>query len=153
MRRIDWLLTQYAKSHQDPVNKLIHWFCITLIFFSVIGLAWTIQFPCADNPFLNWGTVAMIPIAAYYLFLSRTLAVGMILLMCAFCICAHLLNTYVSTPLWLISTVIFIVSWVFQFIGHMVEGQKPSFLTDVRYLLVGPAWLMHSFYRRVGLPY
>ena len=45
------------------------------------------------------------------------------------------------------------VSWVFQFIGHMFEGQKPSFMSDVRFLLIGPAWLMHFVYRRAGLPY
>jgi uncharacterized membrane protein YGL010W len=152
MRRIDCLLTEYAKSHQNAVNKLIHWFCITLIFFSVVGMAWCIPFPFASNPFVNWATLAMIPVAAYYVYLSRTLAVGMILLMCVFALCAYLMHIHINTPLWLISVVIFIISWVFQFLGHMVEGQKPSFLTDVRFLLVGPAWLMHSVYRRVGLP-
>ncbi len=48
---------------------------------------------------------------------------------------------------------IFVVSSAFQFIGHKVEGKKPSFLKDVEFLLIGPAWLMHFVYKKIGLPY
>ena len=44
-----------------------------------------------------------------------------------------------------------VVAWVGQFIGHAIEGRRPSFLTDLAYLLVGPAWLMDKLLRRVGI--
>jgi uncharacterized membrane protein YGL010W len=56
-------------------------------------------------------------------------------------------------PLWVICIVIFIVAWIGQFYGHKIEGKKPSFLKDVQFLLIGPAWLMHFVYKRLGIPY
>jgi uncharacterized membrane protein YGL010W len=46
-----------------------------------------------------------------------------------------------TTPLWLVATVIFITTWIVQFVGHHIEGAKPSFFDDLLYLLVGPAFL------------
>ena len=36
---------------------------------------------------------------------------------------------------------VFVFSWIGQFIGHKIEGKKPSFLEDLLFLLVGPAWI------------
>jgi uncharacterized membrane protein YGL010W len=46
---------------------------------------------------------------------------------------------------------VFVVAWIGQFIGHAIEGRRPSFFTDLAYLLVGPAWLMDKFLRRIGV--
>jgi uncharacterized membrane protein YGL010W len=56
-------------------------------------------------------------------------------------------------PLWLVSAIVFVVAWIGQFYGHKVEGKKPSFLKDIQFLLIGPAWLLHFIYRRLGIPY
>ena len=56
-----------------------------------------------------------------------------------------------SAPLWLISAAIFAVAWVGQFIGHAYEGKRPSFLRDLRFLLVGPLWLLAGAYERLGI--
>ena len=93
-------------------------------------------------PLITWSLLALLwwlsPAAAYlliggatlfYLMLSFTLAIGMLAL------------------------AVFVAAWVGQFVGHRIEGKKPSFLEDVRYLLVGPAWLLAKVYRRVGIPY
>ena len=45
---------------------------------------------------------------------------------------------------------VFVLAWIGQFVGHKFEGHRPSFLTDLSYLLVGPAWLMEKFLRRLG---
>jgi uncharacterized membrane protein YGL010W len=34
----------------------------------------------------------------------------------------------------------FTVGWGFQFVGHIFEGKKPSFVDDKRNLLVGLLW-------------
>jgi uncharacterized membrane protein YGL010W len=47
---------------------------------------------------------------------------------------------------------LFAAAWVGQFKGHQIEGKKPSFLKDLQFLLVGPAWLLHFVYRKAGLP-
>jgi hypothetical protein len=40
-----------------------------------------------------------------------------------------------------------------QFSRHWIEGEKPSFFKDVQFLLIGPAWLMHFIYRKLGIGY
>ena len=49
-------------------------------------------------------------------------------------------------PLWLISLIIFAVAWVGQFYGHKLEGKKPSFLKDIQFLLIGPAWILDNWF-------
>jgi uncharacterized membrane protein YGL010W len=60
---------------------------------------------------------------------------------------------WAEVPLWMVSLVIFFVAWIGQFYGHKIEGKKPSFLKDIQFLLIGPAWLMHFIYKRLGIPY
>jgi uncharacterized membrane protein YGL010W len=56
-------------------------------------------------------------------------------------------------PVWQMSLGLFVIMWVFQFIGHAIEGKKPSFFKDVQFLLIGPAWLMGFIYRKLGIHY
>ena len=158
MRKIDALLAEYGESHQNQTNKSIHWICVPLIFFSVVGLIASIpsgivQTVLGDgNPYANWATIALILVTAYYVTLSIWLTVGMATF--------GLLCLYVSTmismsgaSLWLVSLIIFAVAWVGQFYGHKIEGKKPSFFKDLQFLLIGPAWLMHFIYKKIGIPY
>ena len=52
-----------------------------------------------------------------------------------------------------IAATVFVVAWIAQFVGHRIEGRKPSFLTDLTYLLIGPAWVLAKLYRRLGWAY
>jgi uncharacterized membrane protein YGL010W len=156
-RKIDQLLSEYGESHQNPTNKFIHWICVPAIFFSIVGLFWSIPngllLGLYAHPFFTWATVALIIVLIYYTTLSISLMVGMggFSFLCLYF--AHLLSQWEFAPLWLISIVIFIAAWIVQFIGHNIEGKKPSFLKDVQFLMIGPAWLMHFIYKKIGLPY
>ena len=159
MRRIDELLSEYGESHQNETNKTIHWICVPLIFFSIVGLIASI--PSSDvqtfmgegNPYANWATVVLALVLIYYVTLSIPLSVGM-MLFGAFCLfLANFIVRLGIAPLWLICLIIFALAWIGQFYGHKVEGNKPSFFKDVQFLLIGPAWLMHFIYKRLGIPY
>jgi len=41
---------------------------------------------------------------------------------------------------WLIPLTLFVIGWIFQFVGHAVEGKPPEFLKDWRFLFVGLRW-------------
>jgi uncharacterized membrane protein YGL010W len=159
MRRIDALLAEYGESHRNATNKAIHWICVPLIFFSIVGLIASIPsqpvqgFFGEGNPYANWATVVMVLVLIYYVTLSIPLTLGMAFfsLLCLFL--ARIISLTNVAPLWLISIVIFVVAWIGQFYGHKVEGKKPSFLRDIQFLLIGPAWLMHFIYKRLGIPY
>jgi uncharacterized membrane protein YGL010W len=157
MRKIDMLLAEYGESHQNSTNKAIHWICVPLIFFSVVGLIASIpnglvQSMLGDNPYANWATVALVVVLAYYVTLSIPLGLGM-MLFGALCLYGARLIVAQGWTLWIVCIAVFILAWIGQFYGHKIEGKKPSFLKDVQFLLIGPAWLMHFLFKRIGLPY
>jgi len=159
MRNIDSLLLEYGESHQNKTNKLIHWFCVPAIFFSVVGLIFSIPsgFLAVQLPFLgdyaNWATLILFLLLFYYISLSPALTFGM-LLFSAFCLfLANYLAITFPGMLAYISLAVFVLAWIVQFYGHKIEGKKPSFLKDVQFLMIGPAWLMHFIYKKIGIAY
>ena len=159
MRKIDQLLAEYGESHQNATNKIIHWICVPLIFFSVVGLIASIpsgivqSFMGQGNPYANWAAVTLIVVIAYYVSLSIPLTIGMALFGALCLVIAARLSNLEFAPLWAICLGIFVLAWIGQFYGHKVEGKKPSFLKDLQFLMIGPAWLMHFIYKKLGIPY
>ncbi|MDE0575028.1 MAG: DUF962 domain-containing protein [Candidatus Poseidoniales archaeon] len=150
----DWL-DGYGESHQNPLNKKIHWFAVPLIFLTIVGLLWSIPVPevMAVNQWVNFATIMLIPVIIFYARLSISLTVGMTL-WSVFCyaVC-HLYGSVTDIPLWQACLVVFALAWIGQFYGHKVEGQKPSFIEDIQYLMIGPAWLMSFIYDKLGIKY
>lgn len=157
MRKIDQLLAEYGESHQNETNKMIHWICVPAIFFSVVGLIASIPsgmlHSIVNTPFANWAVIILALVLIYYLSLSIPLSIGMALFVGVCLFLARWISHLGIAPLWLISVIIFVVAWIGQFYGHKVEGKKPSFFKDLQFLLIGPAWLMHFIYKRLGIPY
>jgi uncharacterized membrane protein YGL010W len=89
----------------------------------------------------------------WYFRLSVPLGVGMIAVSVGMLAACEVVADAVPLALWQTSLIIFVLAWVGQFIGHKIEGKKPSFLKDLQFLLVGPMWLMHFIYRKVGFAY
>jgi uncharacterized membrane protein YGL010W len=146
--------SEYGESHQNLVNQAIHKVAVPLILFSVLGLLWSIPFPIEGIPFfLNWASVAAVFCFGFYARLSPKLCLGIIAIVALQMAILSWLDLYVVTPVWVISIVIFVLSWVLQFIGHHVEGKKPSFFKDLQFLLIGPIWVLAMVYRKVGLDY
>jgi len=150
----DWL-GEYSESHTHRTNKILHWLCVPPIVLSVMGLLWSLPVPgvfVEQSPWLNWATLAAAAATIYYFALSPALALGASL---AFLILLWVIQwlTGLPWPLWLTSAVIFVAAWIGQFIGHAIEGKRPSFFKDVQFLLIGPLWLVAAAYRRLSLPY
>ncbi len=155
-KTIHWFLDKYGESHQNATNKLIHWVCVPAIMFSLFGLIYAIPFFTERSLFFNWAAVLLLAALLYYLRLSLAMFLGFILVGGAMLLGNNAI--YEATgrdagQLALISLLIFIVAWIGQFIGHKIEGKKPSFLEDVQFLLIGPAWLLHFIYKKVGIGY
>ncbi|MDP4601038.1 MAG: DUF962 domain-containing protein [Polaribacter sp.] len=140
---------EYAISHQNKTNIAIHYICVPLIFFSVIGLLMSIPTIFLENlfglhnPLLeNWAIVIGALISIFYLRLGFWYFAQMlfVILLCI------VLNFWLSnvTNLLYASLSIFIIAWIGQFYGHKVEGAKPSFLKDLQFLLIGPLWVIQK---------
>ena len=160
-RPVDVYFDKYAESHQNPTNKAIHWVCVPLIVFSLLGLLWSVPFPYLKfsgqyNGFLNWASFLIGFSIYYYYKLSPTLSYLMLLVLFAFSYGVMELDAWQKhggLMLWQVSLAIFVISWIGQFIGHKIEGKKPSFLDDLKFLLIGPIWLLHFILKRFGLKY
>lgn len=150
----DWF-SEYGESHAHPTNKLLHWVCVPLIVLAVMGLLWSIPVPrafAALSSWLNWATLTALVAVVYYASLSLGLAFGVAV---AYVVMFVVLNALASLPwpLWATSLAIFVLAWIGQFIGHAVEGKRPSFFKDLQFLMIGPLWLVASIYRRFGVSY
>ena len=158
---VDVLFDKYAESHQNHSNELIHWVCVPLIVFSLLGLVWAIPFPHLEflgryNGYLNWASFLIAFSVYYYYKLSPVMSYLMLLLIFAMSMGIVQLEKWElagGPALWLVCAVIFVLAWIGQFIGHKIEGKKPSFLEDVKFLLIGPIWLLHFICKKVGLKY
>jgi uncharacterized membrane protein YGL010W len=141
-RTIDTLLAQYSESHRNPTNELIHFVCVPLIVFSLLGILYAL------HPVLALAAVA--GSLWYYLQLSKPFAVGMLAMSILMLSILAAMPPMTVLPL---SIAVFVVSWIGQFIGHKIEGKKPSFLDDLRFLLIGPLFVLGFLYRRLNLAY
>jgi uncharacterized membrane protein YGL010W len=154
MKEIDRYFEHYGESHRNRVNKTIHWLAVPAIFFSMLGLIWSIPVPPSlqFTPYFNWASVAIALVLYYYYRFSPAIAFGMLLVIF---IMSYLIVQIEQSgaSLWRVCIWLFVIAWAFQFIGHKIERKKPSFLEDIRYLLIGPAWLLHFIYRKLGLKY
>jgi uncharacterized membrane protein YGL010W len=150
MRKIDALLTEYGESHQNETNKLVHWFAVPVIVWTVFALLWSLPFPVAI-PYVNWCTILAVLSMLYYISISPPLAVAMAVYTG---ICLWLIHIYsFPLPLWQFALGVFVVAWIAQFWGHKVEGKKPSFFKDIQFLMIGPAWLASFLFKKYGIKY
>jgi uncharacterized membrane protein YGL010W len=141
-RTIDVLLDQYSDSHRNPTNELIHFVCVPVIVFTLLGILWSI------HPLLS--VIAVLAALVYYFRLSPPFAFGMLLMSAVMLALLALMPPFTVLPL---SIAIFVVAWIGQFIGHKIEGKKPSFFDDLRFLLIGPLFVLGFLYRRLHVAY
>lgn len=138
-RRVDALLAHYGQSHQNPSNAAIHYGAIPLIMFSLCGLMFAV------HPWLAYAFIAASMV--YYARLSwvffGVMCIWSVLIVGA-------LHAMGAQVLWA-CVLIFVGAWVAQFIGHKIEGKKPSFFEDLQYLWVGPLFVLSKPMRKLGI--
>jgi uncharacterized membrane protein YGL010W len=157
MRKVDLLFAEYSKSHRNPTNKFIHWICVPLIFWTILGFTSLIPSPhlCASY----FGCVSIVSliviilITLFYIRLSLLIAILMVVVMLMMEHFIYLTNIHVGKQSWIVYLSVFIITWIFQLIGHKIEGKKPTFLKDLQFLLIGPIWLLGFVLKKTGIRY
>jgi len=151
MKTMQQWFSDYAVSHQNTTNKKIHYFCVPVIFFSIIGLIMSIpnkvliQLTGLNNPLvINWAVLISIPILIFYIRLSFKVFIQMALFTIVCILGNYFLNAKIN--LLLFSIILFVLAWIGQFYGHHIEGKKPSFIKDLQFLLIGPAWVFKKIF-------
>ena len=154
MRPVDMYLDQYSADHRNATNQWIHLLCVPAIVWSVTAALWTVPVPAGLFRPGAVAAFAMVAALAFYWRMSRKLWIGIALFFIGFA----WLNWWIAEQfgmrnlLWT-SIGVFVVAWIGQFIGHIYEGHRPSFFTDLTFLLIGPMWTLRKLYTRLGLGY
>jgi uncharacterized membrane protein YGL010W len=138
-RKIDILLAHYSASHQNPRNSAIHTFAVPLIMLSLCGMMFAL------HPWVAYAFIAASMV--YYLRLSRVFFAVMCVWSVLVVAALHAMGPHVLVA----SVLIFVGAWIAQFIGHKIEGKKPSFFEDIQYLWVGPLFVTAKFLPKLGI--
>ena len=141
LRRVDALLNHYGLSHTHPTNELIHFVAIPAIMLSLVGMMFAVH-PAIAVLFFAASMV-------YYARLSWRFTACMLLVSSMILAAVDALDA--RGLLLPASVAVFVIAWIFQFIGHRLEGKKPSFFEDVQYLWVGPLFVLSKLFLRLGV--
>jgi uncharacterized membrane protein YGL010W len=160
MRTLVQWLDSYGQSHKHPVNILLHKICVPTIVFTVYGMLWTVPLPDSLRGLIRIGNIgyanlASLTLAAgllFYLRLSLRMAAGMAMMSVTMLALLGWLEAR-GVDIALLSLCLFVLAWIGQFVGHKIEGKKPSFFEDLQFLLIGPAWTLAALYRALGIRY
>jgi len=146
MRTLDSWLAEYSISHQNPLNKKIHWICVPLITASIIGMIWSLT-PIGTLLIL---ILMMLFYARLSLPLFLVMSLFSALVVTIIAMLSAPLIALMGNPVWFYIA-LFILGWIGQFYGHKVEGKKPSFFKDLQFLLIGPAWCANFLMQRLHI--
>lgn len=149
MKSIHLWLAEYSDSHRHPVNKRLHWLCVPPIVITVFGFLRALP---VGNDLVNAATVAGLLTLIYYALLSWRLMLGLVPVTAAVLLLVDASHAALGPWHLPLMVGIFVLAWIGQFVGHRVEGKKPSFFKDVQFLMIGPLWLLADVYRRLDLP-
>ncbi|CAF1478265.1 unnamed protein product [Adineta steineri] len=153
-------LDEYALSHQNPTNIIIHKICVPAITLTIIAMLW--RLPIIPKHIRNTISIGksglinpsliFIPVLAFYWNLSSSMAIGMTILFLLVIILLIIMEKN-HARIFRLALIVFILAWIGQFIGHEIEGKKPAFFKDLQFLLIGPLWTLSHVYKFFGIDY
>lgn len=153
VRSVDRFFAAYSDDHRHPTNQALHVVCVPAIVWSLLALMYCIPLG-AGTPTGLLAAVLAIASVAFWLWLSVPLGLGAAALMSLSWVSVAALHGSVGTmTLALIGAAVFAAAWIGQFIGHHIEGRRPSFFTDLVYLMIGPIWVLSKGYRKLSVGY
>ena len=127
-------LSFYKSYHNNNINKAIHFICIPMIIISIMLFMSKIyvvnEFYNSKTDFINF--IIVIYVISY----SKDfgLLIGFIMTI-YFMILKFISNISILNNDLVgvnnMSTYLFISGWIFQFIGHYIEGKKPALFTSI----------------------
>jgi uncharacterized membrane protein YGL010W len=138
MQDIQTLFADYAAYHQTAGNKFFHRLGIPMIMLSLIGMLTQVPLLDVATVRIDLAMLLIAAAAAYYFVIEWRLALAMIAISVAF----YFIGA--AIPFW-INVTLFVLGWIFQFIGHKVyEHKNPAFFRNFVHLLVGPLWILND---------
>ncbi len=151
MRTINEQLSNYAAYHRDRRNIATHFVGIPMIVVAVATLLSRPNFGSWMGLALTPALVLSLAVAAYYLLLDLRFGLVMSSLLALSLLAGQWLSEQ-GTSAWLLSGIgLFVIGWIFQFVGHYYEGRKPAFVDDLMGLIIGPLFVVAETAFALGL--
>ena len=150
MTKLEQLLSQYAAYHLDQKNIFTHFIGIPLIVFSIVCLTARAGILFAGFE-LTLALLLMIASCIYYFILDRIFGIVMLVIFALIYPLAYQIAQMQMASWFSLSIGIFVVGWLFQFVGHYYEKKKPAFFDDVIGLAIGPLFVLAEFVFLLGL--
>lgn len=149
MTNLERLLSQYAAYHLDRNNIVTHFIGIPLIVFSLLCL--TARAGVEISGFSVTLAMLLIVLSSIY-YISLDKLFGFLMLILYVLVYPLVVKiAALATWSWLGASVgIFIVGWLFQFVGHYFEKKKPAFVDDLIGLAIGPLFVLAEFVFLLG---
>lgn len=148
MKSLETYIEDYSVSHKNSTNILIHKICVPAIMFSFLGILKALPVPQVWPLWLDWCTITLFLSFIYYMtFKNIRVIIALLILVIPMVVALELLRP----RFFLLSLVIFVIAWIGQFIGHKIEGKKPSFFEDLFFLMIGPVWTMNTLTAQMGI--
>ena len=139
MQSIETLFADYASYHQTAGNKWFHRIGIPMIMLTAIAMLTWVKLATVGTVTLDAAMLLIALSSAYYFVLEWRLATAMIVVSILFYFIGGMMPAAFAVGL-------FILGWIFQFIGHRVyEHKNPAFFRNFVHLLVGPLWILNDF--------
>jgi hypothetical protein len=150
---VAWL-ERYEQGHQQLRYPLIFWASVPMAMLGVVGILWTLPIPdefYEISPLLNWGSAFLMVSAVYYFIISLSLAIGMLPFLLGVAALQMWLLQSQFSPL-RVSCGLLLAGVIGLWLGHRGGAGLKGVLRDLQMVMIGPAWILSAFYRKLGIP-
>ena len=155
MSETDGWLKRYEETHSDITYPVVYWASVPMVVLGTVGVLWALPIPdefFEISPLLNWGTAFLMATTVYYFIISVSLAIGMLPFIIGLAGVQMWLTQSDYSPLQ-VSIGLLAAGIIGLWMGHRNKSSLRPVFQDLQLMMIGPAWLLSVFYRRIGLPY
>ena len=155
MSESDGWLKRYEDTHSDITYPVVYWASVPMVVLGTVGILWALPIPdefFEISPLLNWGTAFLMATTVYYFIISVSLAIGMLPFIIGLAGVQMWLAQSDYSPLH-VSIGLLAAGIIGLWMGHRSKSSLRPVLQDLQLMMIGPAWLLSVFYRRIGIPY
>ena len=144
MQPLEQPMGMYTAYHRHPLNRVIHFIMVPAIVWSL--LVWTDLVPLftISGIDITLAFVLMGALLVWYLMMDFALGVASVAVFTVLLVTAISLNETVGAATAAgIAGIVFVASWVFQFLGHGVwEKRRPALMDNALQVLIAPMFLV-----------
>ena len=148
-------LDRYEHNHQDLTWPWIYWPSVLMVLLGTVGALWALPVPAefyAISPLLNWGSAFLMAAAIYYFIISLSLAIGLLPFLLGLAFFQMWLQQSGYVPM-RVAGGLLLAGIIGLSLGHRNRNRLRALVEDLQTIMIGPAWLLASLYRILGIPY